>query len=130
MKILVERPRIPKGAAYVRVGMSSYTIVDKSAYGLVKRFQWKLHKSHSGVYVVRAIVRNGKEKLIWLHRWLTHCPDGMEPHHWNGNRLDNRRCNLENVTPDFNRKLRIFRQTHSGERHGKAKSDGPGIAAR
>jgi len=112
MKVLVKRPKLPKGASFVKVAGGGYTIVDTSAYTLVKRVKWKLHRSKCNFYVVRAIVRKGKEKLIWLHRWLTHCPDDKQVHHMNGNTLDNRRCNLMIVTPEYNQALRIFRQTH------------------
>ena len=113
MKLLIKRPELPKDAYFVKVAGGGYTIIDKSAWVLVTRHKWKLHKSSSRYYVVRAVVHNRKETLIFLHRWLTHCPDGMQVHHMNGNALDNRRCNLLIVTPDQNRRMRIFRQTHT-----------------
>jgi len=97
-----------KAARFVPVGQNNFTIIDKSAYVLVRNFRWKIHKSKSKEYVVRAIVRNGKEKLIFLHRWLVHCPEGMQVHHINGNTFDNRRENLEIVQPRYHPKTKIF----------------------
>lgn len=37
-----------------------------------------------------------------LHRFITDCPDGLVVDHINRDRLDNRRCNLRNVTQSVN----------------------------
>ena len=97
-----------KETRFVPVGKNHFTIVDKSVFVMVRAYKWRTHKSHSLVYVVRTGYKNGKRGLIFIHRWLTHCPTGMEVHHKNGNTFDNRRDNLEIVHPKYHPRIRIF----------------------
>jgi len=109
MKVLVEGPHLDGLAAVVPIGAGRYTIIDKSNSVGIRQFAWRVHKSHSREYAIRKICRAGRERLIFLHRWLTHCPPGMSVHHINGNTLDNRRDNLQIVNPRFHPPSRIFR---------------------
>ena len=44
----------------------------------------------------------GKQKLLRMHRVIVNPPDDMQVDHINGNKLDNRRCNLRIVTQQQN----------------------------
>lgn len=72
-------------------------IIDKEDVDKVNSYKWRL-KQTGGTERSRCggvITGNGKETYTnYLHRHLMQCPDNMYVDHINGNRLDNRKCNL------------------------------------
>ncbi|EDL65002.1 hypothetical protein BSG1_14814 [Bacillus sp. SG-1] len=62
-----------------------------------------LTESNSGLYV-RGLKKDGT--MVRLHRFLMNTPKGLQCHHKNGDRLDNRKDNLENVTVRKNLQFR------------------------
>ena len=62
-------------------------------------FKWCAKKSHSKFYAMRKIRTGGKVKYLLMHRVIANTPDNQLCHHKNGNSLDNRRLNLENMSP-------------------------------
>lgn len=59
---------------------------------------WYAKKSRDLWYACSKVVTDGKVKFLRMHRIVAQTPDGMIPHHLNGNTLDNRRENLLNIT--------------------------------
>lgn len=91
-----------------------YTLLDDEDYEKYSNWNWQ----NSGGYARRSeyigftIDKSGKRKSInkvyALHRVINNTPDGIDTDHINGNKLDNRRCNLRNATRSqnsINRKL-------------------------
>lgn len=72
-----------------------FAIVDEADFAWASQWTWRL--SHDG-YARRGKRINGKQTIYTLHRELMGNPDGMDVDHINGNRLDNRRCNLRVCT--------------------------------
>jgi hypothetical protein len=52
--------------------------------------KWNAQKCYNKFYVSK----NKCNKKIYLHRYITNCPDGFCIDHINGNSLDNRKSNL------------------------------------
>lgn len=77
----------------------AFTMIDASDAAWARQWTWRL--SRDG-YAVRGEVRNGKPRTIRLHRELIGTPPGLVTDHVNGNRLDNRRCNLRAATVSQN----------------------------
>lgn len=77
-----------------------FTLIDDEDFVLISINKW--HLTASG-YAGRAIVFNGKQKVLMLHRYLNKTPDGKQTDHINRNKLDNRKANLRTVTNAENR---------------------------
>jgi hypothetical protein len=76
-----------------------FVTVDADLFDYLKRWKWR--KSKQG-YAVRSSYDRGRSITIRMHRLIAKTPDGMETDHINGNRLDNRRVNLRNVSVNQN----------------------------
>ncbi|MBU6231572.1 HNH endonuclease [Patescibacteria group bacterium] len=72
------------------------TIVDDEDFALLSQHSWRAQGSKGRIYAATAI----KRRTVLLHRMLM--PDVKEIDHKNGNKLDNRRCNLRSATPSQN----------------------------
>jgi len=74
-------------------------LVDDDLYPYLSSFDWFVYDG----YVIRRATVNGKAKLIRMQREVVGCEDpSLEVDHINGNRLDNRRCNLRVCTKSQN----------------------------
>ena len=93
-----------KDYAYILLtknGMTKKVLFDIEDIEKVKQFKWHLHynkKNERYDACTNTYIENGKRKYITLSRFLTNCPDDLTVDHINRNTLDNRRCNLRNVT--------------------------------
>jgi hypothetical protein len=75
-------------------------IIDNEDFDRVKDFKWHYHGKG---YAARGYNNNGKVVIEKMHQRIIGRPKGnMEIDHINGNRLDNRRCNLRIVTHQQN----------------------------
>lgn len=72
-------------------------LIDELDVPILDKFNFYVTKQSSGFYLLKG---NGKRKdCAYLHRLIMNAPSGTHVHHKNGNTLDNRRCNLEILTP-------------------------------
>lgn len=101
------RTELPPGATtgIISLGNSHWAMVDAADYPEISKCRWTWKRSRHCIYAVRKVHVNGHEYLLRMHRIITECPVGMDCHHSNGNSLDNRRCNLVNLTPDQHRQI-------------------------
>lgn len=74
-------------------------LFDIEDYDLIKGFHWK---SDNRGYILCQIKKHGKVKSIYLHRISANPPSGVSIDHINGNKFDNRKCNLREVTQTQN----------------------------
>lgn len=74
-------------------------LVDDQDAAWVQEHKWCLTGGKKGRYAGRGVA-NGKRRrtTVYLHRLILPVPRGIEIDHINGNTLDNRRCNLRQVT--------------------------------
>lgn len=77
-------------------GEAVEVLVDVADLPLVAMYQWYVNR-WNGKLLARAMLRDdgGKQEVIFLHRYLVGEPDELRVRHKNGNRLDNRRENLQ-----------------------------------
>lgn len=86
------------------------TTVDASDYEWLN--QWKWHYVAKG-YAARTVRSKGVSKHILMHRLVNETPDNLFTDHINGNKLDNRRCNLRTVTAAQNAYNKALLSTNS-----------------
>ena len=83
-------------------------LIDDEDFEVISPFQWSYHGDG---YAARGYHEDGKLIIVKMHQAvLGKPPKGFEIDHINGNKLDNRKCNLRVVTHQqntFNTKKRI-----------------------
>jgi hypothetical protein len=89
-------------------------IVDDEDYEYLN--QWKWCVTDTG-YAIRQASRPSK-KGIRMHRVIMQTPDGMDTDHINGNKLDNRRCNLRICTRSQNLQNSLAHSNNTSGRKG------------
>lgn len=81
-----------------------YCLIDEEDYDMIKEYKWRMVATgpYQLPYVSTDAIINGKRTTMYLHRLLMDHPKGKVIHHINGDGLDNRRSNLEVVSPKEN----------------------------
>lgn len=79
---------------FIKLTQGKITIVDKEDYdvvmGCLKHVRWSIWHN-AGNYARLAL---GSDKVLFIHRLVVNCPEGLRVDHINGDTLDNRKCNL------------------------------------
>lgn len=87
-----------EGSRLIPLSQGKFAIVDSEDFERLNKFKWCFCK-----YAKRFIrCDNSSRKAIWMHRVINQTPDGFDTDHINGNKLDNRKCNLRTVTRSQN----------------------------
>jgi len=103
-----------QGARWVELGYGTFSLIDETDYELVSNVLWRLHKRG---YAYRLV----KGQNIYLHRFI------MESHlgkiretidHINGDKLDNRKCNLRVATQSQNNANQKMQENTTSEYKG------------
>jgi hypothetical protein len=86
-----------KNTKLIPLTQGKFAIVDEEYYKFLN--QWKWHLSTQG-YAKRNIRKRKENKFltVLMHRLIINTPYYMQTDHINGNRLDNRKCNLRICT--------------------------------
>ncbi len=87
-------------ATTIPVGKLHLAIVDDDDVDYLSQWEWSI--STEGYAIRREKGPDGKSKTVQMHRAVNKTPDGLLCDHINGNRLDNRKCNLRAATPAQN----------------------------
>lgn len=85
---------------YLALTKGKFALVDDDDYDSLSEYKW----TFCGGYAYRVKKIEGKNKKIWLHRFVNKTPDGMCTDHVNGDRLDCRKQNLRTCTYAENNK--------------------------
>jgi hypothetical protein len=92
----------------IPINKGLFCLVDDEDYEFLSQWKWT---SNAKGYVVRThrekMGRGTYTEHIIMHRVINNTPDGMVTDHINGDRLDNRRCNLRSCTVSQNNCNRI-----------------------
>lgn len=95
-------------------------LIDTDDLEKVKSIQgsWRAHwtPSDNKYRVVTQIRQNSKRTQLFIHRYIMEPPKNKVIDHFNGNPLDNRRCNLRTATQSQNMQNRIGPASHNRSR--------------
>jgi hypothetical protein len=75
----------------IELTQGRFAIIDKEDIDIVSKYKWFFTKNGY------AMNKSGK-KSIYMHRLILGVQNGLVTDHINGNKLDNRRCNLRQCT--------------------------------
>lgn len=70
-------------------------LIDEQDLHWLDKFNFYVSKQPTGFY----LFKGSHKDIEYLHRLIMNASKGCHVHHKNGNTLDNRRCNLEVLTP-------------------------------
>jgi len=84
------QPVIKEDHALIPLSKGAFAIVDLPILPEILKANWYLRNGYAST---------GSE---WMHRVVAKTPKGLVADHINGNKLDNRACNLRNVTAGQN----------------------------
>lgn len=79
----------------VKLTKGKRALIDTEDLDAINKYHW--HYNMRGYAVTNPGTRKEKE-LILMHRLINKTPVGKQTDHINGNKLDNRKCNLRTVT--------------------------------
>jgi hypothetical protein len=91
---------------------------DPEFYELIQYYTWRISKgptNKGGGYVISSIHRPEKNPtIIYMHRLIMNTPKNLQVNHINGNKLDCRKCNMENITLKLHAHKREYHSTRAG----------------
>lgn len=86
--------------AWIPLQKGKFAAVDADWFERLNQYHWYAKKSFSCWYVCRKMKQYGKIIFVRMHRVVADTPTDQVCHHINGDTLDNRRANLQNM-PEF-----------------------------
>ena len=112
------RPPVPEGEGVKRMplGDGVYAYVDGADFEWLNQWTWRVHGGYAA--------RHEKRTVVFMHREIMKPPEGKIVDHVSGNKFDNTRANLRNITPQENqhnrRKQRGASSIYKGVTYYKA----------
>lgn len=77
----------------IKLTQNKYALVDDDDFDFLNQWKWYFNSGYA--------VRGNKEKIL-MHRVVNHTSKGIITDHINGDKLDNRKCNLRDCTNEEN----------------------------
>jgi len=103
----IHHPTTP--AKHIELNGKFFALVSPEDFEEINRFRWYAKKSGFCIYACRGMRKDGRVIIIRMHRQIARTPADMICHHKNGNTLDNRRYNLENMVQFDHIKMHSWR---------------------
>ena len=83
---------------FIKLQNGMYALCDPKWLHALRMLHWYAKKSRGLFYACAKVKVDGKFRFLRMHRIVAHTPDGMIAHHINGDSLDNRSANLQNMS--------------------------------
>lgn len=98
--VKAENPVLNSPFCEIILSDGSICKVDPLLFSVLSRWRWSVHYSFCRKYAIRKYRKDGRQFYVLMHRCIAETPVGMVCHHINGDSLDNRNDNLQNMS-DF-----------------------------
>ena len=115
-----QRPRLGKvQMREIPLTRGYIAIVDDEDYEWLMQYKWRVQiNTKDAMYAITSLAKR-IEGYSWtrhetMHRMILELPEGQHIDHINGNKLDNRKCNLRLCTPSQNNKNLGKNRTYRG----------------
>jgi hypothetical protein len=96
---------------FIPLTQGQYVVVDSADFEWINQRRWCVHNAKGNYYATAG----SKHNRVWMHRVISSTPEYMVCDHWNGDTLDNRRCNLRNISSSQNRQnIKVATNNRSG----------------
>ena len=95
-------------AKEIKLTKGMVALVDDEDYDRVLKFKWyaKYSKNYGFQYAVRTNYEGKKQNgKLFMHKFITNCPENKVVHHIDGNGFNNQKSNLMVLTPSEHKKL-------------------------
>jgi len=96
-------------AIMIDVGKGMFALISILDADKVLPHRWTVKRKSSRWYAVTKITDRNTVHYVTMHRLITNAPPEMDVHHRNGWTLDNRRSNLQIVTPQHHKTIHVAR---------------------
>lgn len=83
--------------ATIELTQGKIAIVDVELLGFLHKWSWRAVRSKYKWYAKTTVHAKNRDYSLSMHRMVSKTPSGMICHHKNGNSLDNRLSNLQNM---------------------------------
>ena len=88
-----------KMTKHIKLTQGKVALVDDVDFEWLDQYKWFCDKTHSGYRAMRHNpTKNGKRKMVYMHREIMDASSGIQVDHINHSTLDNRRSNLRLCT--------------------------------
>lgn len=105
----------------IKLTQGKVSLIDECDFLLISKHKWRVTKTNptSKTWYAMATIKfpSGNWETVYMHRFLTNAPAGVEVDHINGSGLDNRRGNLRVCSRTQNR-MNTFSRKHTSRYKG------------
>ena len=109
LQVKLENPT-PENSCLIELSQGKFAIVDRPEPLGLQYFKWRAIRCNFRWYAVATSTYTGHKSTVAMHRLIAGTPANEVCHHLNKHSLDNRLCNLMNLTNRAHAQLHKIRR--------------------
>lgn len=101
----------------IELTKGKHALIDDKDFDWLNQWKWFFSNGYAARFIYLGGGRkNGKYKMVFMHRLINDTPEDFETDHINRDKLDNRRFNLRTATRSLNTRNHPVRNNTSGHK--------------